>query len=142
MKRMLSSADGRTAFTLIELMVVIALMAILSAMIIPEMRGTYEDAMLRSTSRDLVNAFDIASSRAISLNQLHRVRLEPSTGRYLIEKRIREGMQGDEFAPVKDVSEAEGKLDTRISIQVQRPDESTSDAPKELTSSGSGEKRE
>src|SRR5262245_4257470 len=43
------------AFTLIELMVVVALIGILSAMIIPEMRGTYEDALLRSSSRQLVN---------------------------------------------------------------------------------------
>jgi prepilin-type N-terminal cleavage/methylation domain-containing protein len=142
MKLMPSSADGRIAFTLIELMVVIALIAILSAMIIPEMRGTYEDALLRSTSRDLVNAFDIASSRAVSLNQLHRVRLDPKSGRYVIEKRVREGMQGDEFAPLKDVSEGEGRLDTRISIQVQRPDEPPVDASRDMTAGEGNEKHE
>jgi len=125
-----------------ELMVVIVLIGILSAMIIPEMRGTYEDALLRSTARDLVNTFDIASSRAISLNQLHRVRLDPLTGRYLIEKRVRETAQGDEFAPLKDVSEAEGQLDTRISIQVRKPDEAQSDSPENSPPSEAGNKNE
>ena len=110
-------------------MVVVVLIGILSAMIIPEMKGGYQDALLRSTSRNLVNAFSIASSRAVSLNQLHRVRLDAKTGRYVIEKRTRETVQGDEFAPLKDVSEAEGTLDTRISIQVRKLQDSPADAP-------------
>jgi prepilin-type N-terminal cleavage/methylation domain-containing protein len=116
-----------SAFTLIELMIVIVLIGILSALIIPEMKGGYQDALLRSTGRNLVNAFSIASSRAISLNQLHRVRLDAKTGRYVIEKRTRETVQGDEFAPLKDVSEAEGTLDTRISIQVRTPEQMPAD---------------
>jgi len=113
---------AESAFTLIELMIVVVLIGILSAMIIPEMKGGYQDALLRSTSRNLVNVFSIASSRAVSLNQLHRVRLDVKTGRYVIEKRTRETVQGDEFAPLKDVSEAEGTLDTRISIQMRKPE--------------------
>jgi prepilin-type N-terminal cleavage/methylation domain-containing protein len=112
------------AFTLVELMIVIVLIGIVSALIIPEMRGGFEDALLRSTSRDLVNAIGIASSRAVSLNQLHRIRLDPGTGRYVIEKRVRETMNGDQFSPLKDVSEAEGKLDTRISIQMHSLEDS------------------
>ena len=75
----LSTARG---FTLIELMVVVVLIGILTAMIIPEMKGTYGDALLRSTSRDLVNVFNLAYSRAVTLNQTHRVRLpQASSGR-------------------------------------------------------------
>jgi prepilin-type N-terminal cleavage/methylation domain-containing protein len=47
-----SSATQR-AFTLIELMVVIVLIGIMTAMIIPEMKGTFEEALLRSTAREL-----------------------------------------------------------------------------------------
>lgn len=104
-------------------MVVVVLIGVLSAVIIPEMKGTFEDVLLRSTSRELVDVFSMASSRAISLNQLHRVRLDPHTGRYVMEKRVRENPDGDEFAPVKDVPGSEGVLDTRIAIQVGRPGE-------------------
>jgi len=141
MKRALSTWRSRNAFTLIELMVVVVLIGILSALIIPEMRGTYEDALLRSTSRDLVNAFNIASSRAVSLNQLHRVRLDTKSGRYVIEKRVRENAQGNEFAPLKDVSEGEGRLDTRISIQVRNEDEAPASSA-EISNSNGGEKRQ
>jgi prepilin-type N-terminal cleavage/methylation domain-containing protein len=128
MTPILSSGDERKAFTLIELMVVLALIGILSALIIPEMKGTFEDSLLRSTSRDLVNVLSIASSRAVSLNQLHRVRLDVKTGQYVIEKRVRETAQGDEFAPIK-ISESEGKLDTRISIQIHKMEEPPADSP-------------
>jgi prepilin-type N-terminal cleavage/methylation domain-containing protein len=113
----------RAAFTLVELVIVIVIIGIISAMIIPEMKGGYQDAQLRSTCRSLVDVFGIASSRAVSLNQLHRVRLDAKTGRYVIEKRTRETLDGDQFAPLKDVSDAEGTLDTRVSIQIRKPEE-------------------
>ena len=114
------------AFTLIELMTVIVLIGIMTAMIIPEMKGTFEDALLRSTSRDLVSVFELASSRAISLNQLHRVRLVSSTGRYMVERRVlAEGQE--EFVPLKDVSGCEGELDKRIAIEIRRPGEELAD---------------
>ena len=119
----------KSAFTLIELVIVIVIIGIAAAMIIPEMKGGFQDALLRSTSRDLINVFSIASSRAVSLNQLHRVRIEASTGRYVIEKRTRESVQGDEYKPLNDVSEAEGTLDKRIAIQVHNLDESLTATP-------------
>ena len=120
------------AFTLIELMAVIVIIGIMTALIIPEMRGTFEDALLRSTSRELVGVFELASSRAISLNQLHRVRLDTATGRYVVERRVREGAQ-EEFVPLQDVSGCEGELDKRISIEIRRPGEEASDVSGEPT---------
>src|SRR5580698_1923883 len=75
-------------FTLIELMVVITIIGIMTALMIPEMKGSFQDALLRSTSRELINAFDLAYSRAVSLNQTRRVLLDEKTGRYLIEKQV------------------------------------------------------
>jgi len=109
-------------FTLMELMIVIVIIGIMTAMILPEMRGTFEDALLRSTSRKLVGAFDLAASRSITLNQMHRVRLDPATGQYQLERRIRSGALV-EFIPVNDVSGCSGTLDTRIAIEVHRPDD-------------------
>ncbi len=107
-----------TAFTLIELMVVVALVGILSALIIPEMRGTYEEALLRSTSRELIDAFQVAYSRAVSFNQPHRFRFDPSTRRYIVERRAWDAGR-EAYEPLRDVPGCEGKLDARISIRMR-----------------------
>jgi type II secretory pathway pseudopilin PulG len=112
-------------------MVVIVLIGIMAAVIIPEMTGTYQDALLRSTSRELINIFSAAYSHAVSVNQVLRVRLDQKTGRYQIEKRVRQGGREDNFVPAPDVPGGEGELDTRISIEIRK----TGEAPAE----GSGE---
>jgi type II secretion system protein H len=112
------------AFTLMELMVVIVLISIMTALIIPEMKGTYEDALLRSTGRELAEAFALASSRAVSQNQSHRVQLDAHSGRYLVERKTRLGGQ-EIFVPLKDVSGSEGKLDPRIAVEIRHPGEMT-----------------
>jgi type II secretion system protein H len=121
----------RPGFSLIELMVVLALIGIMAAMIIPEMKGTYEDALLRSTARRLVDVFNVASSRAVTVNQLHRVRIDRKTGRYLVERPAHEGEGKSGFVPMADLPGGEGKLDTRISIEIRRGDESGSSKPEQ-----------
>ncbi|HEX3800345.1 MAG TPA: GspH/FimT family pseudopilin [Verrucomicrobiae bacterium] len=111
------STNASGAFTLIEIMVVVVLIAILTAMIIPEMKGTFEDTLLRSNARELVNVVELASSRAVSLNQTLRVKIDPGTGDYEVEKKQRQGLIED-FAPLEDVSGSKGKLDKRITVQV------------------------
>lgn len=102
------------AFTLIELMVVIIVIAIMSAVIVTEMSGTFQDALLRSSSRQLISVFSLASSRAISLNRLVRVHIDRGTGRYLLERHSR----GDDFVPAG-VPGGEGKLDSRVSVRLE-----------------------
>jgi len=87
--------------------VVIVLISIMTALIIPEMKGTYEDALLRSTGRELAETFELASSRAVSQNQSHRVQLDERSGRYLVTRKIRIGGRED-FVPLKDVPAAKG----------------------------------
>ena len=114
---------SRFGFTLIELMVVIVLIGIMTAMILPEMKGTYEDALLRSTARKLVDVYSLANSHAISLNQLHRVRLDRKNGRYFIERIAREGEKGRGFAQAPEIPRGEGTIDTRITIEIRNADE-------------------
>ena len=105
-------------FTLIELMVVILLIGILSAAILPAMRGSFEEALLRSTGRELMNVFELAHSRAVTLNESQRVRIDEATGRYVIESPVVAPAAEASFAPVRDVPGAEGMLDSRITIAV------------------------
>jgi type II secretion system protein H len=122
-----SSRHGLAGFTLVELMVVISIIGIMTATMIPEMKGSFQDALLRSTSRELINVFDLAYSRAVSLNQLRRVRLDEKTGRYLVEKQVMENGQED-FVPADDVPGGKGELDSRIAVEFHQPGEISSDA--------------
>jgi type II secretion system protein H len=119
MKLKRSSGDDREAFTLVEIMVVVVLIGIMTALIVPEMKGTYEDAVLRSTGRELVDAFKLAYSRTVSLNQLHRVRLDTEAGRFIVEKRVLD-RSGETFVPLPDVPGSEGTLDKRITVAIRK----------------------
>ncbi len=121
-------------FTLIELMVVVTLVGILTALIIPEMKGSFQAALLRSTSRDLINVCDLTYSRAVSLNQVRRVRLEERTGRYVVEKRVVE-QGGESYVPVDD-SGCSGQLNPKISLTVHRADDPDTSTPLEAQSPG------
>jgi type II secretory pathway pseudopilin PulG len=104
-------------------MVVMILMGIMAAMVLPEMKGSYEDALLRSASRELVDGFDVAYSQAVSLNQTHRVRLDRQRSRYVLERKLSEDAQRDEFVPVRDIPGGAGNLDPRIQIQFRKTGE-------------------
>jgi prepilin-type N-terminal cleavage/methylation domain-containing protein len=131
MRRAGTNGPERTAgaFTLVELMTVMVLIGILTALMLPDMRGTFEAALLRSTARDLVNVFELASSRAISLHEHLRVRIDPAEGRYGIERQVRDGAR-EGFMPLKDVLGSQGLLDKRIQVRVA----SASDEPGGLRS--------
>jgi len=107
-------------------MVVVVLIGIMAAMIIPEMQGTYEEALLRSTSRELVSLMNLASSRAVSRNELLRVRLDKGTGKYALERQTGTGTRRNAFVPVRDLPGGEGKLDSRITIEIRQPGEAAS----------------
>lgn len=115
-----SGSLRENAFSLVELMVVLVLIAILSAMILPEMRGSFEDALLRSTSRKLATAFQLAHSQAITVSVRHRVRIDTASGRYFIEAPTTDSGSSSKFVALKSVHGAEGTLDPRIAIEIRK----------------------
>ena len=119
MKLKLSSGDEREGFTLMEIMIVVVLIGIMTVLIVPEMKGTYEDTVLRSTGRELINAFKLAYSRSVSFNQAHRVRIDTANARFVVEKQVVE-RSGETFVPLRDVPGCEGTLDKRVTIVIRK----------------------
>ena len=108
-------SGGLHGFTLVEMLVVVVIISIMSAAIVAEMHGTFQDALLRATSRALAGACNVASSRAISVNRPYRVRIDRFARRYFLESSSRGGSQ---FSPAKDLPGGSGTLDSHITIHV------------------------
>ncbi|HEV8542973.1 MAG TPA: prepilin-type N-terminal cleavage/methylation domain-containing protein [Verrucomicrobiae bacterium] len=104
------------AFTLVELLVVLIVVVILTGVILVEMGGTYEDALLRSSGRKLVNLCNLAASQSISVGLPHRLLIDEVNHKASIRATVPEQGKENEARPVI-VEESE--LDLRISIQVR-----------------------
>jgi prepilin-type N-terminal cleavage/methylation domain-containing protein len=132
-RRVHSRKAGRcAAFSLIELIVVVVVIGVMVALIVPQMKGTYEDVLLRSTGRQLADAARLAHSQAITLNAAHRVRIDLTASRYLVERAVRDPERGPGFAPVRHLPGGEGSLDPRVSIEIrgaESPDSGSNSEP-------------
>ena len=106
-------------FTLVELMVVVLVLAVLTGALIPEMMGTYEDALLRGTGRKLADAIGLASSQAVATGKTYRLRLLADKGLYRIETLVEGSREGPRFAPAEGLPSAEGAIDRRIAVEMQ-----------------------
>lgn len=109
------------AFTLVELMVVLVILGIASAAMLPQMTGTYEEILLRSTGRKLIAAMQLAQSQAVTVHQPHRLKWLKDDNKYRVEGLRYEPDLGKQFFPLESVNGASGSLDGRISIVAQRP---------------------
>jgi type II secretion system protein H len=127
---------GRSrGFTLVEMLVVVAIISIMSVAIVAEMHGTFQDALLRSTSRELAGACNVASSRAIAVNRPYRIRLDRVGRRYFLERSTR---GGSDFLPAQDTPGSSGTLDSRITIHILEPGMNLPDDAGEESSGNSG----
>jgi type II secretion system protein H len=106
------------AFTLVELMVVLVLVGVVTALMIPEMRGTFENAVLRGAAREVVNACNLAHSRSVTRNEVHRLRIDRARSGYVIE-----AMTNGTFAGLQDVPGSEGKLDNKVELEISLADD-------------------
>src|SRR5664279_4305503 len=128
-------SPNHAAFTLIELMVVMVLIGIMAAMILPEMKGTYEDALLRSTSRELVSVCGLAASHAVSLNQAHQLLLDRKTGHYSIQRRASDRGSDGRSVAAREVPGGDGELDSRIAIEIHASSDDRTEAAQQGSSS-------
>src|SRR5207253_2518338 len=108
----ITSQDLR-AFTLVELMVVITIIAVITAVMALEMTGTHEDALLRSNARKLIDVCDAASNRAIAVRQAQVLKIDAKSGKFFVQSKSK-GEGDDEVI--------QGELDSRIALMIREPE--------------------
>jgi type II secretion system protein H len=104
---------NRSGFTLLELMIVVVLIGVMTGVILAEMRGTFEDALLRTTARKLIAAANYANARAIARGEPHLLTIDLRAHRFSVHHNTR----GDSGS--RQVVEEEGTLDERIKIELR-----------------------
>jgi type II secretion system protein H len=103
------------AFTLVELMVVMVIIGIIAAVMVLEMGGSYEDALLRSNARKLIDLCDAASNRAIAAHQAQTLKIDAMSGKFFVRAKALEA-EGEEWQII------EGELDKRIALMIREPE--------------------
>lgn len=97
---------GRQGFTLLELLLVLALLVIVAALAVPALQGTMVNQRLRSAGDLLRSQMAKARVRAMKTGRTHAMWIEPEGARYRIEP----WMTGDEALEGNTAAAAVGGL--------------------------------
>jgi prepilin-type N-terminal cleavage/methylation domain-containing protein len=89
---------GRRAFTLLELLLVLALLAIMAGFAWPALRGSMGGQNLRSAGDQVRTHWLKARTKAITSGEIMSFRYRPDTGRYRVEPRTQQQLLLDAFA--------------------------------------------
>jgi type II secretion system protein H len=76
----------RSAFTVIELMLVIAIVGLLAAMAMPELQGPLARQRLKSAGEQVRAAWANARSDAITTGEIHLFRFDPGTSDFAVQR--------------------------------------------------------
>ncbi len=110
----------RAAFTLLELVLVLAVLATLMAMVAPSLRGWNKGSKLRDATDQLIAATRHARSQAVHTAEVHRLEADPSGTAFRV---VAVGPEGDDSAaPAASEFEHEVRLSPSLRIDIQRLD--------------------
>jgi prepilin-type N-terminal cleavage/methylation domain-containing protein len=85
MQERVSSNCRRNGYTLIEILIVVSILAAVSAMAVPALRGPLERTRLRSAARNFQSAIGKARNAAIRTGRVHTIEYEPGSGRFRLD---------------------------------------------------------
>jgi type II secretion system protein H len=108
-------------FTLTELLVVLAVIGIFTGIMVAEMRGTFQEALLRSSARGLMSGLSLASTRAVSLNQAHLFELNRAENEFVVRAQARAPKRGLGTAEEEDRAAETSEIDERITVEIRDP---------------------
>lgn len=77
---------GQKGFSLVEVLITIAIIIIVAAIAIPMLQGYAINRNLRSAAREIVGDFFIYKERAISENRRYRINFNVAANNYIIEQ--------------------------------------------------------
>ena len=114
------STSNTRGFTLLELMVVVSILAVITAMVTPVFGATFKGIRSENEVRNLVSYLEYAQQRAVTDSAEYRVYFAPQLGVYWMERAVvRDGLSVA-FVMVDDVNVEEAKLPESIALAVPR----------------------
>src|SRR3954452_13919754 len=70
-----------SAFTLLELVLVLVIIAIVPAMAAPSLRGWHKGSKMKDTAAEFISLTELARTRAVSSTMVHRLMVDSQNGR-------------------------------------------------------------
>jgi general secretion pathway protein H len=130
-------ARGRDGFSLLEMILVLAIAGLLAALVLPSLPGALESARLRGSAGEVRATFTLARTLAVSEARNRSVAFDQERGEFGIEGDTRKGLlpEGIRMAAVRPGDAAEERGIVRVRFY---PDGSADEAVVALSSSGGG----
>jgi type II secretion system protein H len=133
----LAQADRRGGFSLLELILVIAILGMLAAVVLPSLPGALESARLRGSAGEVRATLTLARTLAVSESRGRSVSFDLGSGEFGIDGDARKWLlpDGIRLAAVRlgDAAAERGVVRVRF-----RPDGSADEAQVAISSSGGG----